>query len=446
MIRAMMRFALAALAVLFIAGPAAATDITPPAESPRIQALTKAAAADPKVAATFWAEVETAGTPLMEPDPAHPGEMIVTFLARSTAGVDVSANPAVFFQGSKPQMTKLTLVPGTDVWSASFRVSTVVRSGYGLVWPRGRTPDKAALTTITNEGVVWEMLADPLAKHSSPFARQDTTWAYPWFEGPNAPKELWVAERPGVPKGAVETSDFASRVLGDTRKVSIYTPPGYDPKKRGGYGLFLVFDREEYLSVVPTPILLDNLIADGEIPPVVAVFVSSLSGPARVRDLVPNDNFQSFIHTELVPWARAQRNLSRDPRKSAVAGSSLGGLSSLYTGLKSSDLFGNVVSQSASLWWTPGKFPEDENTPLSVDANRLSDLFTASPRLPLNIWMDVGLWERHVQVTPNRQLRNVLLAKGYPVTYQEFEGGHDYIAWRRTLAEGLIATIGNDAR
>ena len=205
--------------------------------------------------------------------------------------------------------------------------------------------------------------------------------------------------------------------------------------------MVLVFDREPYLSVIPTPTLLDNLIADGKIQPVVAVFVSYLSQPARMRDLVPNDNFQSFIRTELVPWARSQRNLSRDPKKSAVAGSSLGGLTSLYTGLKSSDLIGNVVSQSASLWWAAGKFPNGDG-PLSVDSNELTRLFALSPKLPLTIWMDVGLWERHVQVTPNRQMRNVLMAKGYPLTYQEFEGGHDYIVWRRTLAEGLVATLG----
>ena len=42
-----------------------------------------------------------------------------------------------------------------------------------------------------------------------------------------------------------------------------------------------------------------------------------------------------------------------------------------------------------------------------------------------------------------RNLRDVLLAKGYEVHFQEFAGGHDYLSWRGTLADGLIVLMGN---
>lgn len=42
----------------------------------------------------------------------------------------------------------------------------------------------------------------------------------------------------------------------------------------------------------------------------------------------------------------------------------------------------------------------------------------------------------------SRQMRDVLLAKGYEVHYQQFAGGHDYLSWRGTLADGLLALIG----
>jgi enterochelin esterase-like enzyme len=42
----------------------------------------------------------------------------------------------------------------------------------------------------------------------------------------------------------------------------------------------------------------------------------------------------------------------------------------------------------------------------------------------------------------NRELRDVLLVKGYQVTYNEFDGGHDYLWWRDSMADGLMALVG----
>ena len=43
---------------------------------------------------------------------------------------------------------------------------------------------------------------------------------------------------------------------------------------------------------------------------------------------------------------------------------------------------------------------------------------------------------------PNRQIRDVPLAKGYEVHYQQFVGGHNYVSWRGTFADGLLALVG----
>jgi enterochelin esterase-like enzyme len=75
-------------------------------------------------------------------------------------------------------------------------------------------------------------------------------------------------------------------------------------------------------------------------------------------------------------------------------------------------------------------------------------LFVTSPKLPLRFYLDAGSMEldRSGQggaiLVPNRHLRDVLRAKGYEVFYQEFIGGHDYLSWRETLADGLILLLG----
>jgi enterochelin esterase-like enzyme len=88
---------------------------------------------------------------------------------------------------------------------------------------------------------------------------------------------------------------------------------------------------------------------------------------------------------------------------------------------------------------------------IEVEHEWLARQFAASPRLPLRFYLDAGRLE--VWPTPddgpslrlaNRHMRTVLQAKGYPVHYAEFGGGHDWICWQGTLADGLVALLGAD--
>lgn len=66
--------------------------------------------------------------------------------------------------------------------------------------------------------------------------------------------------------------------------------------------------------------------------------------------------------------------------------------------------------------------------------------YAKRPKLPLRFYMEVGRLESTgVQLATNRHLRDVLKLKGYPVTYSEFDGWHDALPWRGSLANGLIS-------
>jgi len=121
-----------------------------------------------------------------------------------------------------------------------------------------------------------------------------------------------------------------------------------------------------------------------------------------------------------------------------AAGSSYGGLASAWLGLKHPELFGNVLSLSGSYGWSP---PGTED-------QWLTRQYVSSPRLPLRFYLQAGLYEGKLGASSagildsNRQLRNVLQAKGYPVEHVEYASGHDYLQWRGSLACGLISLIG----
>ena len=75
--------------------------------------------------------------------------------------------------------------------------------------------------------------------------------------------------------------------------------------------------------------------------------------------------------------------------------------------------------------------------------------FVESPRLSLRFYLTAGKdefdWSGRGRgiLEASRHIRDVLLAKGYEVYYDEFYGGHDFLSWRGSLADGLIALLGN---
>jgi enterochelin esterase family protein len=210
----------------------------------------------------------------------------------------------------------------------------------------------------------------------------------------------------------------------------------------------LLFDRGAYLAEVPTPTILDNLLAAGRLPPPVAVLVGNPDQAARNRELPCHSPFVRFLTDELLPWVRGRYAVTDDPARTVVGGSSYGGLAAAFAALERPDVFGAVLSQSGSYWWKP----EDD-----AEWEWLPRRYAERERLPLRFYLDVGLLEDGYagqarppghpgQLGANRHLRTLLRAKGYPVRYAEFCGGHDYLCWRGTLADGLLALRGRPRR
>jgi len=179
------------------------------------------------------------------------------------------------------------------------------------------------------------------------------------IEMPDAPAQPWLAEKPGVPGGQIEKRRFKSALLKNEREIAIYRPPGYSPKAKP-YPLLLLFDEVAYLGdpkqivLVPTPTILNNLIAEQRIPPMVALLVGNVPGQ-RDRELPCNPAFFDFLSSELLPWAHGLYNFTADPRQTVVGGSSFGGLAAACAGLRHPETFGNVLSQSGSYHWLPPK-------------------------------------------------------------------------------------------
>jgi enterochelin esterase-like enzyme len=430
-------------------------------ESPRIAALRSAIeSGDKAVVPTFWEDMSKTGTPLIERLPDDQENMLVTFLWKGTPATKNVLIVWFPFTMQSPDKYRLTQIADTSVWFRTLKVNKRKRFIYRLA------PDAPSFRSQDDYGgdlfpTIWAgSQIDPLnGNRWAPDPEDPDVPAHQGFsavEMPDAPPQPWVTRRKGIPEGKVERHMLTSAVMKNEREIGIYVPAGY-AKTAPPYGLLILFDENAYLkndkqsARVPTEAILDNLIAEKRIPPMLAVFVDNGPGNARSRELPCNPAFADFLNFELVPWVRRLYNVTPDPQQIVVGGSSYGGLAAAYAALRHPETFGNVLSQSGSYWRTPPKTPGGSDFDSTAEPNWVAKQFISSPKLPVRFYMDAGSDEIDLSgkgasiLVPNRHLRDVLLAKGYEVHYQEFNGGHDYLSWRGTLADGLILLMGGAA-
>lgn len=374
---------------------------------------------------TFWRDIKNSGTPLFED--GDDGQKIMTFLVRG------AHNNARIFGAPTGEHEAMERLGVSDVWFKSFMVPADTRLSYQIavdvpVIP-GTTREKRVAILATAK-------ADPFNLHPTPADAPDAFNQDSVFETESSPQQHFI-KRQSNPKGTLENFDFESARLGNRRRVTIYRPANFDASRDDTILLF-VFDGAEYQTKVPTPLILDNMIAEKLIPQVVAVFVANPDSNTRAKELPGNSDFADFMAEDLLTEVLRRTQIKHRAERTVLAGSSYGGLASMTVALAHPNIFGNVLSMSGSFWWSPEGTPRDRNEYVAYQTAN-------AKRLPLRVYISAGLFETgHSGGTmsildTNRHLRDVLQAKGVPTSYQEYSGGHDYIIWRGALSDGLIS-------
>jgi enterochelin esterase-like enzyme len=411
--------------------------------SPTIDALRQEFARGETSTDAFWKARAAAGTPIVEPVDKEPQRVLVTFLWRGTPSTRNVAVVGSF--GARPiGDAAMTRLGTSDVWYLTLRLPAGARFAYRLSPndPMTFDPPRSAQRMASVQ-------SDPLNPNRWQCSAEASRYeCSSMVQLPGAPPQPWIVKNTSTPAGSVDKHRIKSQLLGNERSISVYTPANY---RAGGtpYSLLVLFDESAYLDAVPTPVILDNLIAAQKIPPTVAVLIANPSQETRSKELPPNPTFAEFLATELVPWVRARYTVTTDPSQTVIAGSSFGGIAATYAGLRHPELFGNVLCQSGSFWWAPDH-DLSQNADATTETGWLAREFIRSPKLPLRFWMDAGVFEVDASGTggailePSRHMRDVLIAKGYEVHYRQYASGHDYLNWRGTLAEGLLALVGTE--
>ena len=381
----------------------------------------------------FWREMAGKG-PLIETIAGtDDDDTLVTFLWRArfeTYNVLVGW-PMAAFRGDDYYMSR---VLNTDVWYKTIRLHRGSRFTY-LLSPNVAQPSDRLFTDQL----------DPLNPRHFPDRSDAMVDSSSVLDTAGAPDESWARRSP-TRLGTVEQASFKSELLKNERDMWVYTPPGYAAAS-GPYPLLVLFDgytyvNADWINATPT---LDNLINDGRIRPVVVCFLNSVNRNVELG-YAGADTLGAAIVRELLPALRAKYSISTVARDLVIGGSSAGGLAAGLIALRHPEAFGNVLSQSGAFRLRPEG---------GAEPNLIAQMFAAAARAPVRFYLETGLYENvpsaglplHEMVLDegitggNRHLRDVLIAKGYDVTYRESATAHEAVHWRATLAEALLALL-----
>lgn len=251
------------------------------------------------------------------------------------------------------------------------------------------------------------------------------------FTVPGSPAEAW--EETEVPHGEVHHRFYTSRIVGDRRDFYVYTPPGFKAKGKTKYPvLYLLHGYSDFANAWTVMghanFILDNLIAQGKAKPMIVVMPLGYGAPKLLdhgwknlgHDELWRTNIEKFadvLLTEVIPQVEQEYPVKKDRESRAVAGLSMGGAETLYTGLNHIDQFAWMAPLSSAIFDDPAKtFP-------SLDAKQ-------AEKIKL-LWIAVG--KEDDLLKPNREFKVWLTSKNIKFTDIETDGAHTWQVWRRNL-------------
>jgi predicted alpha/beta superfamily hydrolase len=237
-----------------------------------------------------------------------------------------------------------------------------------------------------------------------------------------------------------------SRFLRNQRDLIVYLPPRYHDQPQRRFPVLYMHDGQNLFDGATSFIpgvdwhvghTADDFILTEAVQPLIIVGIYNI-GKSRIHEYTPTkaprlgggraDRYAKFLVHEVMPFIQGEYRVLTDARVTGIGGSSLGGLLSLYLGLKHPQVFGRIAALSPSVWWNQRVL------------HRLTAAANVEPRP--RIWLDIGTHEGPRIVQDVEQYRDILLQKGWQLGkdlyYQRVEGAeHNEAAWARRVGPFL---------
>lgn len=246
-----------------------------------------------------------------------------------------------------------------------------------------------------------------------------------------------------VPHGSVSKVWYESPSLGMNRRLTVYTPAGYETSGKK-YPVFYLLhgmggDENAWSELGRTTQILDNMIARGEVEPMIVVMTNGnasqeaapgetsagLKAPSLQLPRTMEGSFETSF-PEIVKFIDSRYRTVAKKSHRAIAGLSMGGFHSLHISKEYPDMFDYIGLFSAAIMPAQGV----QSSVYSDFDNKLKVQFDKKPSL---YWIAIG--NKDFLYQANTEYRKMLDTKGYPYEYFETGDGHIWKNWRIYLTE-----------
>jgi len=237
-----------------------------------------------------------------------------------------------------------------------------------------------------------------------------------------------------VPHGDIRIKNYFSKVTNSWRQLYIYTPPGYDSAVNDKYPTLYILhgggeDERGWATQGKTDLILDNLIAAKKAMPMIIVMPDANIG---MGGFSPNGiesslkTFEREMKETLIPFVEKNYRVLPDAKSRALAGLSLGGMHTLYTGIKNTDMFsylgvfssGWIIPMMSTLADAQYAFMKDNTDKINSNLKQL--------------WIAMG-GKEDIAYKNCQLMLDKLKELNIKYTYSEYPGGHTWPVWRNNL-------------
>ena len=251
--------------------------------------------------------------------------------------------------------------------------------------------------------------------------------------GPAGGADLLPWDVADVPRGRLTRHFYKSARIGDHRDYYVYTPPGYEANQTTTYPVLYLLhgfsdDASGWTSVGQAHVILDNLIAAKKAVPMLVVMTLGYGAPEIVTrgPRAPNlrqknmEGYRDALFAEVIPAIERDYRVDTRRERRAIAGLSMGGAETLFTGLNAIDRFSYIGAFSAGGLGPAAELPQVFPNLTAAEGRRLALL-----------WIGCGTEDGLIEA--NRSMRAFLTERGVAHEGIETPGGHTWMVWRRYL-------------